>query len=82
MLADVFAKPVVTLESQEGSALRGGAAGDGGDGEYADGAGGLRGDDPGGGRDASRGRRKRHVYAKGHRAYQALYPALKLTGFW
>ncbi len=75
VLADVFAKPVVTLESQEGSALGAALLAMVGTGEFADvpevcGAV-IRENarvEPG----ADVG-----VYAAGHRVYQGLYPALK-----
>jgi len=75
VLADVFARPIVTLASQEGSALGAALLAMVGTGEYSDvpevcGAV-IRENarvEPGADVD---------VYASGHRVYQSLYPALK-----
>lgn len=76
ILADVFNKPVVTLESQEGSALGAALLAMVGTGEYADVpevcAAVIR--------ENARVEPQSAVtpiYAKGHTTYQALYPALK-----
>jgi xylulokinase len=76
VLADVFAKPVVTLASQEGSALGAALIAMVGTGEYASVpevcAAVIR--------EAARvepNPENAAVYARGHRIYQALYPALK-----
>jgi xylulokinase len=76
VLADVFAKPVVTLASQEGSALGAALLAMVGTGEYAsvpEVCGAVI-------REEARvepGWENAEVYARGHRVYQALYPALK-----
>jgi xylulokinase len=76
VLADVFAKPVVTLASQEGSALGAALLAMVGTGEYAsvpEVCGAVI-------REDARVEPKwedAEVYARGHRVYQALYPALK-----
>jgi xylulokinase len=76
VLADVFAKPVVTLASQEGSALGAALLAMVGTGEYAsvpEVCGAVI-------REEARvepGWEDAEVYARGHRVYQALYPALK-----
>ena len=76
VLADVFAKPVVTLASQEGSALGAALLAMVGTGEYASVpevcAAVIR--------EEARVEPRwedAEVYARGHRVYQALYPALK-----
>lgn len=76
ILADVFNKPVVTLESQEGSALGAALLAMVGTGEYADVpevcAAVIR--------ENARAEPQATVspiYARGHATYQALYPALK-----
>jgi xylulokinase len=76
VLADVFSKPVVTLASQEGSALGAALIAMVGTGEYASVpevcAAVIR--------EAARvepNPENAAVYARGHRIYQALYPALK-----
>ncbi len=76
MLADVFAKRTVTLETQEGSAYGASLLALVGTGEYSSvpevcGAAVREVDSVSPRADES------HVYAQGHRAYQLLYPALK-----
>jgi xylulokinase len=81
VLADVFGKPVVTLASQEGSALGAALLAMAGTGEYGSVAEvceavvrEMERVEP----DTANVR----IYAQGHRVYQALYPALKsVTGF-
>jgi xylulokinase len=76
VLADVFRKPVVTLASQEGSALGAALLAMVGTGEYAsvpEACAAVI-------REAARVEPRAEnaaVYARGHRIYQALYPALK-----
>jgi xylulokinase len=76
VLADVFAKPVVTLASQEGSALGAALLAMVGTGEYAS----VPEVCAAVTREDARVEPKwedAEVYARGHRVYQALYPALK-----
>ncbi len=76
LLADVFARPVVTLASQEGSALGAALLAMVGTGEYAsvpEVCGAVI-------REAARvepGAENTAVYARGHRVFQSLYPALQ-----
>ena len=76
VLADVFARPVVTLAAQEGSALGAALLAMVGTGEYAnvpDVCGAVI-------REARRVEPNADdaaVYARGHRVYQSLYPALR-----
>jgi xylulokinase len=79
MLADVFDKRVVTLETQEGSAYGAALLALVGTGEYASvpelTQAAIREVDSVSPRlDAVR------IYASGHRVYQSLYPALKAVG--
>ena len=75
VLADVFNKPVVTLASQEGSALGAALLAMVGTGEYSDVpevcAAVVR------EKDRVEPSAASAVYAQGHRVYQALYPAIK-----
>jgi xylulokinase len=76
VLADVFARPVVTLASQEGSALGAALLAMVGTGEYGSVpevcAAVIREDAR-----VEPGAENVEVYRRGHRVYQALYPALK-----
>ena len=76
MFADIFAKPVVTLESQEGSAYGAALLAVVGTGEYSN--------VPEACRAAIREKERvqfrsyeSQLYARGHQVYQALYPSLK-----
>jgi xylulokinase len=76
ILADVFDRPVVTLASQEGSALGAALLAMVGTGEYADVpevCGAVISED---GRVEPKAEAAK-VYAAGHKVYQALYPAVK-----
>jgi xylulokinase len=76
VLADVFARPVVTLASQEGSALGAALLAMVGTGEYGsvpEVCGAVIRENARVEPEAA----NREVYRKGHRVYQALYPALK-----
>ncbi len=76
ILADVFAKPVVTLASQEGSALGAALLAMVGTGEYGD-VPEVCGEVIGEVARVEPGSANAATYARGHEVYQALYPALR-----